>query len=417
MEIKFNQAEVSVHQAVAGTDDKSVQVFDLPNLQPGHRRVVAVRGEFNEAERRELRRAILHRFAAARDGVPALSSAALEVVFLAPTESLGFVDAKKDAKAYVDRDPRPLLERFDSTKHTPLDLAEGTTVLVVDDLGAIHFARTTSKVWALGARGDGSGGHTHVVNAESPTRKFRAYSLDRVHLIPERAPDAPELPSPIRETRADAWARSFLEHARQSPSLAFDEGALIGWFANAMMRAHDDACRPNRVEWIANSGDWTRGTMTVTMHGRSYEFRDVARASALSAGAVELRVVLVEAVLQLACPRFAHGAPEHGKGECPDKFPGRFANGVNARFADAEWSDAEIDYWVANCQPIDPVDEHDHRFAIRFAVARPATDDLDTLNVGDRVPLAMSHYEATLKRTKNPRRFTDADQAADEVQA
>jgi hypothetical protein len=35
---------------------------------------------------------------------------------------------------------------------------------------------------------------------------------------------------------AQAWAKFFMEH---NPNCGIDEGAMIGWFANAMMAMHD----------------------------------------------------------------------------------------------------------------------------------------------------------------------------------
>lgn len=39
---------------------------------------------------------------------------------------------------------------------------------------------------------------------------------------------------------ARAWARAFLEQVQVCPALATDEGAMIGWFANALMRGFDE---------------------------------------------------------------------------------------------------------------------------------------------------------------------------------
>ena len=35
------------------------------------------------------------------------------------------------------------------------------------------------------------------------------------------------------------WARSFISHARSIPGLATDEGAMVAWFANAIMEGYD----------------------------------------------------------------------------------------------------------------------------------------------------------------------------------
>jgi hypothetical protein len=37
------------------------------------------------------------------------------------------------------------------------------------------------------------------------------------------------------------WARAFVAHVTANPAIATDEGAMIGWFANAIMRGYDTA--------------------------------------------------------------------------------------------------------------------------------------------------------------------------------
>lgn len=37
------------------------------------------------------------------------------------------------------------------------------------------------------------------------------------------------------------WARSFVKYVKSEPGLPTDEGAMIGWFANALMRGYDEA--------------------------------------------------------------------------------------------------------------------------------------------------------------------------------
>lgn len=44
-----------------------------------------------------------------------------------------------------------------------------------------------------------------------------------------------------RSFDAQAWARAFVEHVQKNPSIATDEGTMIGWFANAIMRGYDEA--------------------------------------------------------------------------------------------------------------------------------------------------------------------------------
>lgn len=52
-------------------------------------------------------------------------------------------------------------------------------------------------------------------------------------------------PEGIRQAleSADArrWAQAFMQLQEEQPSRTLDEGVMIGWFANAIMRGHDDA--------------------------------------------------------------------------------------------------------------------------------------------------------------------------------
>ena len=40
---------------------------------------------------------------------------------------------------------------------------------------------------------------------------------------------------------AQVWARKWLEITADKPEVATDEGAMIGWFANAIMAGYDSA--------------------------------------------------------------------------------------------------------------------------------------------------------------------------------
>ena len=40
---------------------------------------------------------------------------------------------------------------------------------------------------------------------------------------------------------AQVWARKWLEITADKPEVATDEGAMIGWFANAIMAGYDTA--------------------------------------------------------------------------------------------------------------------------------------------------------------------------------
>lgn len=43
-----------------------------------------------------------------------------------------------------------------------------------------------------------------------------------------------------QSTDAVVWAKAFVEHVRRNPAIATDEGTIIGWFANAIMRGWDE---------------------------------------------------------------------------------------------------------------------------------------------------------------------------------
>ena len=43
------------------------------------------------------------------------------------------------------------------------------------------------------------------------------------------------------KTAAQVWARKWLEITKDKPGAATDEGAMIGWFATAIMAGYDSA--------------------------------------------------------------------------------------------------------------------------------------------------------------------------------
>jgi hypothetical protein len=43
------------------------------------------------------------------------------------------------------------------------------------------------------------------------------------------------------------WAKAFVEHVRANPSIATDQGTMLGWFANAIMRGYDEHDRRSRA--------------------------------------------------------------------------------------------------------------------------------------------------------------------------
>lgn len=39
------------------------------------------------------------------------------------------------------------------------------------------------------------------------------------------------------------WAKAFVAHVTENPSIATDEGTMLSWFASALMRGHDERAR------------------------------------------------------------------------------------------------------------------------------------------------------------------------------
>jgi hypothetical protein len=55
---------------------------------------------------------------------------------------------------------------------------------------------------------------------------------------------APVLPDGIHQCNdARVWAKAFVDHVLWTPTIATDEGTMIGWFANAMMAMHNEMNR------------------------------------------------------------------------------------------------------------------------------------------------------------------------------
>lgn len=48
------------------------------------------------------------------------------------------------------------------------------------------------------------------------------------------------MPHTLESFDAQVWARDFVEHVQANPSIATDEAAMTTWFANALMRGHDE---------------------------------------------------------------------------------------------------------------------------------------------------------------------------------
>ena len=47
----------------------------------------------------------------------------------------------------------------------------------------------------------------------------------------------------VGETDATVWAKKWLEIIAENPDIPTDEGAMIGWFANAIMAGYDQGRR------------------------------------------------------------------------------------------------------------------------------------------------------------------------------
>ena len=46
--------------------------------------------------------------------------------------------------------------------------------------------------------------------------------------------------NPLKSFDACVWAKSFIEHVNENPSIAMDEATMTTWFANAIMRGYDE---------------------------------------------------------------------------------------------------------------------------------------------------------------------------------
>lgn len=55
-------------------------------------------------------------------------------------------------------------------------------------------------------------------------------------------------PEFTRSFDATVWAKAFVQHVHANPSIATDEGTMVGWFANALMRGYDEYKRER--PWI-----------------------------------------------------------------------------------------------------------------------------------------------------------------------
>ncbi len=62
----------------------------------------------------------------------------------------------------------------------------------------------------------------------------------------------PKLPSPYDSFDERVWAESFVAHVKLHPSIATDVGAMLSWFASALMRGYDEAKAAERRACVTN---------------------------------------------------------------------------------------------------------------------------------------------------------------------
>ena len=57
---------------------------------------------------------------------------------------------------------------------------------------------------------------------------------------------------------AKQWVEMWLDTIKNNPNIPYDEGTMIGWFANAIMAGYDEAQRTmhdKRYEQVTESGE------------------------------------------------------------------------------------------------------------------------------------------------------------------
>ena len=76
-------------------------------------------------------------------------------------------------------------------------------------------------------------------------RSFITAILAGIAAIPFLGRIVPAKPNDDFAQSMDAreWARSFIDYVKRNPSLATDEGVMIAWFANSIMRGYDEGTR------------------------------------------------------------------------------------------------------------------------------------------------------------------------------
>lgn len=78
-------------------------------------------------------------------------------------------------------------------------------------------------------------------------------------------------------TDAAEWAKVWLDTIRRYPNIPYDEGAMIGWFANAIMAGYD--ARPNNGIQPTDEGSMSKAKCLL-QEGQSLEVNQPAASDA-----------------------------------------------------------------------------------------------------------------------------------------
>ena len=137
------------------------------------------------------------------------------------------------------------------------------------------------------------------MNATVPRRSLFAALLGLAGIKPgwsaltrKRLPEGHEI---LRSFDARDWARAFVAHVQQKPSIASNEGTMTIWFANALMRGYDENDARYKVEAYVRKagGDTIRFLQAEAIRGA------VARGWCADANRhKEMDCVLAEAITQ-----------------------------------------------------------------------------------------------------------------------
>lgn len=90
--------------------------------------------------------------------------------------------------------------------------------------------------------------YCHEDLAYHDDRNLKCRGRETSYLSPERAAEnalSADLPQcgeheALKSFDAQVWAREFIKVVSQKPEIATDEGTMIAWFSNALMRGYDE---------------------------------------------------------------------------------------------------------------------------------------------------------------------------------